>query len=150
MDHQSLRALMHQTIQTLEQQRWLCKLVGYDFDIEHKPGVLNGPADALSRVTRISCHALFSESHPQPAIWEAIRQAYNNHSYTISLIASVTREPGQYPNFLIRDGLLLFKGRIWIPSKSALQPLIVAEFYSTPTGGHAGVQRTLARVASTF
>lgn len=78
-DHRSLRALLHQTIQTPEQQRWLYKLVGYDFDIEYKPGVLNGPADALSRVSSVSCHALLSETRPQPILWDAIRADYSSH-----------------------------------------------------------------------
>lgn len=59
-DHQSLWALLHQTIQTLEQHRLLYKLIGYDFDIEYKAVVLNGPADVLSRVNRVSCNTLFS------------------------------------------------------------------------------------------
>lgn len=46
--------------------------------------------------------------------------------------------------------MLLFKGRIWIPSNSALQPIIVTEFHYTPTSGHTGVQRTLAQVGSMF
>lgn len=63
---------------------------------------------------------------------------------------SVTSNPGKHPNFRVREGLLFFKGRIWVPANSALQPLLVAEFHSTPAGGHAGTQRTTARVASMF
>lgn len=133
-DHKSLRALLHQTIQTPEQQLWLYKLVGYDFDIEYKPGVLNGPTDALSRINRISCHALFSESRPQPILWEAIRKAYNSDSGTLTLVSAVTKDPDLHPDFHLRDGILFFKGRVWVPSNSALQPLLVAEFHTTPTG----------------
>lgn len=149
-DHRSLRALLHQTIQTPEQQRWLYKVVGYDFDIEYKPGVTNGPADALSRINRVSCHALFTDSRPQPILWEAIRKSYTSHPDTVKLIAAVTNDPGQNTEFSIRDGILLFKGKVWIPENSALQPLLLAEFHTTPTGGHAGVQRTLSRIASVF
>ncbi|KAL4354151.1 hypothetical protein GQ457_06G015870 [Hibiscus cannabinus] len=48
-DQRSLRELNQQTIQTPEQQRWLSKLVGYDFDIQYRPRKLNNVADALSR-----------------------------------------------------------------------------------------------------
>lgn len=98
----------------------------------------------------MSCNALFSESQPQPVLRESVRRAYAQHQHTITLMESVTKNPGQYPNFAIRKGMLLFKGCIWIPMNSALQPLLIAEFHSTPTGEHAGVQRTLARLASMF
>lgn len=48
-DQQSLRNLTTQTIQTPEQQKWLTKLVGYDFSILYRPGKHNAAADALSR-----------------------------------------------------------------------------------------------------
>lgn len=85
-DHKSLRPLLHQTIQSPE-PRWLYKLIGYDFHIEYKLGVLIGPADALSRIHRAFCHALFSESRPQPELWDAICQVYASHLDTVNLSA---------------------------------------------------------------
>jgi len=37
-DQQSLKALTDQTLHTPEQQKWLPKLLGYNFDIQYKPG----------------------------------------------------------------------------------------------------------------
>jgi hypothetical protein len=48
-DHQALKFLLEQQVGTSTQQRWLSKLLGYDFVIEYKQGRDNKVADALSR-----------------------------------------------------------------------------------------------------
>lgn len=48
-DQQSLRNLMEQVIQTLEQQYYLTKLLGYNYEILYKHGRSNIVADAMSR-----------------------------------------------------------------------------------------------------
>lgn len=47
-DHQSLKHLWVQKITTVFQQRWLYKLMGFDFVVEYKIGRENIVADALS------------------------------------------------------------------------------------------------------
>lgn len=49
-DHRSLKNLLSQVIQTPEQQTFLCKLLGFQYVIEYKPGKDNVVADSLSRV----------------------------------------------------------------------------------------------------
>lgn len=48
-NHRSLKYLWDRTIVTEAQQKWLIKLVGYDFTIEYKKGHENVVADALSK-----------------------------------------------------------------------------------------------------
>nr|GEZ39643.1 hypothetical protein [Tanacetum cinerariifolium] len=49
-DHKSIKELMQQVIQTPFQQKYVRKLIGFDFVIEYKPGASNQATDALSRV----------------------------------------------------------------------------------------------------
>jgi hypothetical protein len=47
-DHQSLKYFMEQCISSLEQQKWVTKLFGYDYEIIYKKGKDNVVVDALS------------------------------------------------------------------------------------------------------
>nr|GFB99579.1 reverse transcriptase [Tanacetum cinerariifolium] len=49
-DQRSLKFILNQNIQTPEQQKWLSKLLGYEYDILYKPGKENTVANALSRI----------------------------------------------------------------------------------------------------
>lgn len=58
--------------------------------------------------------------------------------------------PDNHPHHSIKDGVLLYKDRALVPAESALQQLLLAEFHNSAIGGHAGIQRTYARLASVF
>lgn len=49
-DHQILKHLLEQRISTPAQQKWLTKLMDYDYTVVYKKGKDNSVADALSRV----------------------------------------------------------------------------------------------------
>lgn len=48
-DQQSLKYIMEQREVGTDYQRWICKFMGYNFQILYKPGPTNRVADALSR-----------------------------------------------------------------------------------------------------
>jgi hypothetical protein len=71
-DQKSLRYLLDQTIATEAQQKWLVKLMGYDFTIEYKKGATNSAADSLSR--REETGTLTAISIPIPHWVEPIKE----------------------------------------------------------------------------
>lgn len=48
MDQRSLCFLLERHVMNEDQQRWICKLIRLDFEIQYKPGRDNNVADALS------------------------------------------------------------------------------------------------------
>ncbi|PSS36078.1 Endonuclease [Actinidia chinensis var. chinensis] len=61
-DHQSLKYLLEQRVATPFQQKWIAKLIGYDYEITSKQGKENLVADALSR--REDSLTLDKDAHP--------------------------------------------------------------------------------------
>nr|XP_034898556.1 uncharacterized protein LOC118036834 [Populus alba] len=70
-NHHSLKYLLEQRVGTPSQQRWLSKLLGYDFTVEYRKGSLNVVADALSR--RDPKVAIHSISQLEPISIEGVR-----------------------------------------------------------------------------
>jgi hypothetical protein len=70
-DQRSLKYLLEQRITTPEQQKWVAKLLGYDYEIQYRPGRENSVADALSR--RPDSPTLNNLFVPQFDIWEEIK-----------------------------------------------------------------------------
>jgi len=64
-DHRSLKELLTQVIQTLEQQFYLSKLLGYHYNIQYKPRKTNTVVDALSRCFEPTVTELNMLSTPQ-------------------------------------------------------------------------------------
>lgn len=78
-DHHSLKNLLNQVIQTLEQQYFLSKLLGYSYTIIYKSGRENVAADALSRLPvigeEVSSNQLLAPScQPLPDWLEILRK----------------------------------------------------------------------------
>lgn len=60
-DHEALKHFMEQKSTTILQQKWLSKMLGFDYSIAYKNGKDNVVAYALSRVQEgsMECTAIF-------------------------------------------------------------------------------------------
>ncbi|KAH0655105.1 hypothetical protein KY285_029987 [Solanum tuberosum] len=146
-DQQSLKNLTNQTIQTPEQQKWLTKLVGYDFHIIYRPGKQNSTADALSRNSDASLMAISARTFN---LEQELKSLNQSHPELLAIQQALQKDLETHMDFQFKDGLLFFKGRLVIPSDAPLRHKLMFEFHATNIGGHAGVARTYHRLASNF
>ncbi|XP_047258257.1 uncharacterized protein LOC124890465, partial [Capsicum annuum] len=111
-DQQSLKNLTNQVIQTPEQQKWLGKLVGYDFMIRYLPGRQNKAADALSRPP--DAGVLFAISERTYEWLGELLEANKCHPELLSVQQGLGSEPAAYADYTFRKGLLFYKGRLGV------------------------------------
>jgi hypothetical protein len=116
-DHKSLRELLTQVIQTPEQQHYLSKLLGFHYEIQYKPRTSNTVADSLSRVESYLMSILVLLV-PQFLFIDELKQELAANSVFQTLLEKYQKDPSSLPDFKWVDGLLLFKGRIWISPHS--------------------------------
>lgn len=148
-DHKSLKSLMDQTIQTPEQQKWVTKLLGYQFEIHYKPGHDNVVVDALSRCPIID-PVLLSISSPTLSLLTQLQEFYSNHPEGRNLISKFHGDSVMQKKFGYRYALLYFGDHIFVPKDSGLISGLLAKFHSTPLGGHSGIKATLSRLSASF
>jgi hypothetical protein len=143
-DQKSLRYLLDQTITTEAQQKWLVKLLGYDFVIEYKRGLENSAADGLSR--REEGGQLSALSSPLPQWIEPIKEEVAREPELQQLVKRIQDEEALGP-WSYKTGLIFYKDRIYLRSNSPLTTAIIHEFHS---GTHEGFNKMWHRLKAVF
>lgn len=79
-DHKSLKSLLTQTIQTPEQQKWLIKLMGYQYEIHYKPKKENVVANALSLMPKGTPDSILATiSFPTSPLFDNLKTFYTEN-----------------------------------------------------------------------
>ena len=145
-DQQSLKFLMEQREIGTEYQRWISKLMGYDFEICYRPGRTNVVADALSRKTggEMELGALVSS---YTVNWEDVQRQIKADRGIQQICEAI--EKGQHcpSGYTLAQGVLRYKGRVVIPASSTLVQKLLSEYHDSPVGGHSGEFKTYQRLA---
>ncbi|KAB5541338.1 hypothetical protein DKX38_014312 [Salix brachista] len=139
-DHYSLKFLLDQRIITSPQQHWLSKLMGFDFSVEYRAGRQNTVADALSRCLEDQA-SLSAISMPLIPLFDSIRMDIQTSEQFQLLLRRIQQGEAVGP-WEYKDGLIFFKGRVYLQDTSPLVQSIIAAIHD---GGHEGYQKTLHR-----
>jgi hypothetical protein len=148
-DHQSLTHLTDQRLHTEWQKKALTKLMGLQYRIQYKQGIHNGAADALSRKPSASSQ-VFALTTVQPAWLSAVVASYTGDAHVQTLLQKLAVDPAAVPSYTLTQGILRYKGRIWVGSDPALQQQLISAFHDSPIGGHSGFPVTYRRLLSRF
>ena len=150
-DQQSLKYLLEQKMGTPLQQQWITKLLGYEFVVEYKQGKENKVADALSRKMEDQKEGkLYAITAPANTWLEQLRTSYAIDPKLQQIIKNLEQGSLASQNYKQRDGLLFYKGRLYIPASKELREQILYLLHSSPQGGHSGFHKTLHRAKSEF
>ena len=147
-DQKSLCFLMEQREVNLEYQRWLTKILGFDFDIVYKLGLENRAADALSR--KVEVKELYAVSVSTALQLEEISSEVDKDPELQKIISEWKQDPAKQPEFSVVQGRLLRQGKLVVPKGLALIGVIMREYHDGKMGGHGGVLKTQKRIADLF
>jgi hypothetical protein len=126
------------------QQKVFTKLLGLNYKIIYKKGADNKVVDALSRSPSVDsdkavCMAI---SSPRPKWLNEIVDGYAQDEFSTQLIAKLVVDGTSVPHYSWTQGLLRYKGRIWVGKNLELHMKLHVAFHSSVAGGHSGISVT--------
>ena len=86
-DQRSLRFLFERRVVEPEYQKWLLKLMPYNFSIQYKPGSINSVVDSLSRVPVESTLSLLTNSTIQD--FEEPKEMVTNDPFLANILQAI-------------------------------------------------------------
>lgn len=149
-DHHSLMHITDQRLHTPWQHKAFTKLLGLQYRIAYRKGAHNAAADALSRKYEDNDNACLALSECTPTWLDAVVQGYYSDEYSKQLLTEVSLDPNARNQFQLSQGVLKFKGRIWVGNNTSIQQQLLTNLHSSPMGGHSGFPVTYQRVKALF
>jgi hypothetical protein len=149
-DHDSLNYFLEQRLSSEEQQKWVTKILGYDFEIVYKKGKQNVVADALSRKDEDVEAFLCAISIIQPDWIIQARDEWKNDEKVWTLIERLQQDSSALDTFTWKNDSLWYKDRLYLCKNSQLKQKVLLELHTSPVGGHSGFLKTYHRVKKDF
>lgn len=172
-DHKNLEYFSEKRQLSDRQIRYSERLSKFNIKIIYRPGVLNGAADALSRLHTPEGGegATHDAILPQPIslsplsqsvvatglrllgtneLNDRIKAAYQDDELTQELLVSLTADKDLGTGYTLDDGLIFYEGRIVVPGDDNIKRDILARCHDDPTAGHFGIFKTCELVSRSF
>ena len=144
-DHHSLKFLLNQPTHTPAQQKWVVKMMGYDYEIVYRKGSSNVVADTLSRLPHLELNAL---SVCTSDLLDRIKQSWLQDSALIHLMHKLQKHSGIAGKYTWHNGQLRRKGKLMVGVDSKLRKELIQHFHASAEGGHSGMDGTIKRLSA--
>ena len=145
-DHDSLKYFLEQRLLLEEKQKWVTKMLGYDFEIVYKKGKENIVANALSRKDKKDEALLCALSILQENWVVEAKEEWQNDVATSNLIQQIKSDPSSSDKFCLKGDSLWYKECLYLCENSTLKHKILKELHESLIGGHSGFLKTYHRV----
>jgi hypothetical protein len=147
-DHHSLSFLDDQNLQTPLQRKAMSKLMGLQFKIVYRKGAENHAADSLSRVG----HLMTIETRTEilPAWLQEVVNSYATDPDAQRRLTELAITSPDEHGYTLQQGLIRYRGRVWLGANSALQTKLITAFHASAVGGHSRVEATYQRLKHLF
>jgi hypothetical protein len=109
------------------------QLLGLDYRIVYKKGIENVAVDGLLR-RPIAQEQSCAISIYKPKWLDQVVSSYEQDSAVQDMIAKLAIDAEAIPNFTWTNGLLRYKGMIWIGSNQVLQLKVIAAMHDSALG----------------
>jgi hypothetical protein len=133
-----------------EQQKWVTKILGYDFETVYKKGKQNVVAHALSRKDEDVEAFLCAISIIQPDWIIEARDEWKNDKKVWTLIQRLQQDSSTSDTFTWKNDSLWYKDRLYLCKKSQLKQKVLLELHTSLVGGHSRFLKTYHRVKKEF
>ncbi|KAF7117140.1 hypothetical protein RHSIM_RhsimUnG0001600 [Rhododendron simsii] len=132
------------------QQKWLTKLLGYDYEIVYKAGQDNKVADALSRQELDPFCGAAALSVVQTDWLLDLKQSWSTNRDLKAIITDLANDLTSHAGYSWHHDLLTYNGKLVAGSVGNIKTQILQELHGRPVGGHSGKERTYKRVKRSF
>ncbi|KAF7139795.1 hypothetical protein RHSIM_Rhsim06G0000800 [Rhododendron simsii] len=145
-----------QRITTPMQQKWLPKMMGFDYEIVYRSGKSNVAADALSRMVE-NTDPISENQGSLTALtvvlcnWvKELQLSWENDPALQTIITDLQQDPTSHPLFLWQHQMLYYKSRLVVGKDDQFRLKLIQEHHASPTGGHSGGERSYYRLKQAF
>ncbi|CUA73094.1 Transposon Ty3-G Gag-Pol polyprotein [Rhizoctonia solani] len=161
-DHKNLEYFSKERELRGRHARWALLLADYNFQIIYRPGAQNRKADILSRHYGITPpeggvknqvllkpELFIAAIAPDQEINDLIGEAIYEDPRSKDIMERI-RKGNKVADWELNEGLLWFKGKIFVPKNDKIQNLVLESRHDAHAAGHPGQFRTLELVSRTY